>query len=337
MDYSIDQAKTIIGLLHDVTWYAVPVFLALIFPLLWVMFKKLLGLSNSTQKNDSTLDKIASFISLQGDNADKIVFGLSLTLFVVGVIVLKLGESYEEGIRRKALALKQYYYLNLDRFSIPTTQIPDYFKGDLRAILKRYPQDFIATIDTFEYTVNVKDTVKVKGTVIESIFCVDSNHVNNYKNYVNNYLTEYFDKKLAIQNRVNVNVFSSKNYLQNFFLNRFVYNFLAQPSTAAKYLLETDSNNVYISARHQLESTSNTSQHTAAGQSVYQMAVDNIINELKSHRWTNIGFKRLRENTNQDYTDDFLRQIPDYSAGRLKIIQLKQDGKNDTVGFQMMN
>ena len=115
MDYSVDQAKSIFTLLHDATWYAIPLILALLFPLIWVLFKKLLGITNNSMQpasNNTVFDGLGRFFSLQGDFADELIFYSCLVLFLFGLWFLKHGEKQEETIRLKALSLQQFFIAN---------------------------------------------------------------------------------------------------------------------------------------------------------------------------------------------------------------------------------
>ena len=220
MNYSIEQAKTVIQLIESISPYSYPLLLSLIFPIIWVLFKKLLGLSNGVKptkdlKPSGLLNKVknafTSFFTLKGDLADKTVFYFSIGLFILSGILLKYGEYKEEVIRQKALSLKQLY-LN-DRFLYfdkSWLNKQNYNDTALDKILYRYPEVFLKS-----------------G---ENIVCVDTvarkKIINQNQILLNQYLREQFKYKEEVYVDSLFQI-DSINNVKNFFSKDLVYRFIA--------------------------------------------------------------------------------------------------------------
>jgi hypothetical protein len=221
MEYSSDQAKSIFKLIEEVSIYAYPLLTGLVFPLFWILIKKLLGISNAnaqTSMNNATgirrfLNEIGSFLSLQGDTADKVVFYISLALFIGGGLFLKLGEYNREQTRQRALGLKQHFiqrgYLFFETEKLMTQT--GYTKNELNSIAYNYPTEFIQTDKTYtcvdssvqrkvyEFTFPllqsyIKTQLKKTDTIyLKELFEFDS--IKNYKNYFSDDIYENFLSK----------------------------------------------------------------------------------------------------------------------------------------------
>ncbi|KAA5547985.1 hypothetical protein [Adhaeribacter rhizoryzae] len=187
----MNQAKSVFDLIESVNRFAFPLLISLIFPIIWIIFKKLFGLSNE---------------------GDKAVFYSSLTLFIIGGIILKIGEYKEETIRQKALSLKHLYendgYLYYYRTSLNERGYSD---ETLDKILYNYPNEFLES-----------------GP---NIVCVDSlvkKHVTNH-NYA--LFDAYIREKLKSEKMVNVMLLfqddSTIRNVKNYFSQDIVYGFLA--------------------------------------------------------------------------------------------------------------
>ena len=221
MEYSTDHAKSIFKLIEEVSIYAYPLVIGLIFPLFWVLIKKLLGISNGNAKpitNKETgirkyLNDIGSFISLKGDTTDKMVFYISLVLFIGGGLFLKLGEFNKEQIRQRALGLKQHFiqrgYLYFDTERLITQT--GYTKDELNLICYNYPTEFIQTdkiytcVDSsvkrkvYDFTFPllqsyIKTQLKITDTIyLNELFQVDT--IKNFKIYFSDDIKENFLSK----------------------------------------------------------------------------------------------------------------------------------------------
>jgi hypothetical protein len=221
MDYSTDQAKSIFKLIEEVSIYAYPLLIGLIFPLFWILIKKLLGISTTNAQpvaNNATgirrfLKDIVSFFSLNGDTADKIVFYISLVLFIGGGFFLKIGEYNKEQIRQRALGLKQhfiqrgYLFFETDKLMAQT----GYTKDELNTIAYNYPTEFIQTdkiytcVDTavqrkvYDFTFPllqsyIKTQLKKSDTIyLDDLFQVDT--IKNFKIYFSDDIKENFLSK----------------------------------------------------------------------------------------------------------------------------------------------
>ncbi len=300
MEYSIDQAKSIFTLLHEATWYAVPVIVALIFPLVWALFKKLLGIKTSGTEG------------AEAAPGDTLVFYGSVILLIIGVVMLKIGERREENLRQKAISLKQYFKIH-SVISIPTNNLPDFYQTYINRILKTFPNDFLMGVNE-------------SGNV--TIYCVDSTYIRNYSLKVNSLLTEYIDYRLAKENKVDVeNIFNADNNLTNYFVRYFVYDFLSVPSNVTKYYLAADRNQVFLVSKY-----ADSIQQKKMVQ--INTAIDEIIAELKTMPGNFEGFNVLRKKIGHpEYNNDFLMEVIRSSNNRLQTTKLV--GEADPIGIKM--
>ena len=220
MNYSIENAKTVLELIESVSPYSYPLLISLIFPLIWVLFKKLLGITNAKkiEPDEKPLNLVTkvkniliSLFTLKGDTADKTIFYTSISLFIASGILLKYGEYKEEVIRQRALSLKQLY-LN-DRFLYFKREWlneQNYDEAVLDKILYRYPEVFLHS-----------------G---ENVICVDSlsrrKIITQNEVLLNQYLREQFKLKKEIYID---SLFQADgiNNVKNFFSKDLVYRFLA--------------------------------------------------------------------------------------------------------------
>jgi hypothetical protein len=228
MEFTTEQAKSIFVLIKDVSLYAYPLLISLIFPIIWVTLKKLLGISNSSENAITTtnplkriLSKIGSTIALRGDSGDKVVFYFSVVLFIFGSILLKEGEKNEELIRQKALGLKKYFEAqNYIYESTNNLKDKGYSIKLQREILYNYPNEFISTD---------KETIR----------CIDTIVIQNINRIVYPLLDSYLKEKLKELRIVCVNdLFQERNRnIKKFFNPEIVYGFLSLPKNKDRYII----------------------------------------------------------------------------------------------------
>lgn len=207
MEYSIDQAKDVFDLIISVNRYAFPLLISLIFPLLWIIFKKLFGLSRS------------------GDSA---IFYFSLALFIVGGIIVKVGEYKEERVRQQALSLKHFYendgYLYYYRSYLIEKGYPN---ETLDKILYTYPDEFLQSGD--------------------NIVCVDSAVRRHVMDLNYSLLDAYLRQRLKAEKAVNAELLfqndSIKN-VKNFFSKDIVHGFIA--TNKGKFNLDVINDTTFI-------------------------------------------------------------------------------------------
>lgn len=181
--------------------------------------KKLLGISNANAQpvqNNATgirkfLNEIGSFFSLDGDTADKIVFYISLVLFIGGGLFLKLGEYNKEQIRQRALGLKQHFiqrgYLFFETEKL--TAQTGFTKDELDRIAYNYPTDFIQTENIYTC---VDSTVQRK--VYDFTFPLLQSYI---KTQLKKSDTIYLDELFQVDTIKNFKIYFSDDIKENFF------------------------------------------------------------------------------------------------------------------------
>ena len=248
MDFSVDQAKSIFDLIKIVSPYAYPLLISLVFPIFWILLKRLLGLSNTTNTNPPQGNFLRRFfvevgrvISLNGDTADRIVFYTCVILFFAGGVILKVGEYNEEVLRQRTLGLKHLYdesgYLFYDTSALRKI---GYTKAELDDITYEYPDEFLWS---------GKKIVCVDSTVKRNVYAI--NHV-----LLDAYLRErlkhdsvvYLDS--LFQEDVVTDTTSKKEVelrnVKNFFSVDIVYTYLAKTAYKDKYNLDVKDDKTII-------------------------------------------------------------------------------------------
>lgn len=223
MEYTTDQAKSIFDLIKSVSPYAYPLLVSLILPILWILLKKFMGLSNSDSAETTTNSKwkkVLSSLFLQGDTADKVVFYSCILLFLSGGIFLKIGEHNEEIIRQKALELKKNFETKkytslLDRYIYTR----GFTEKDLKKIRYNYPSEFI----------QISDSVTI---------CIDTAVVKNTRSIVQPLLESYLRYEFKTKSMVDLDSLYQQDTIynvKNFFSADIIYSFLALPENRLKY------------------------------------------------------------------------------------------------------
>ncbi len=218
MDYSTDQAKSIFKLIEEVSIYAYPLLIGLIFPLFWILIKKLCGLSKAGIQSVDTnatgirrfLNDIGSFFSLNGDTADKLIFYISIVLFIGGGFFLKLGEYNKEQIRQRALGLKQHF-IQRGYLFFETQKLMDqtgYTKKELNSIVYNYPTEFIQTDKIYTC---VDSTVQKK--VYDFAFPLLQSYINSQFKKCD---TIYLDELFQVDTIKNFKIYFSDDIKENF-------------------------------------------------------------------------------------------------------------------------
>jgi len=232
MDFTTDQAKSIFALIKEVSPYAYPLLLSLLIPIVWIALKKLLGISDKANEPNQEAPKenmfskaisyLGSAISLKGDKGDRLVFYVCITLFLVGGILLKVGEHNEEMIRQETLGLKQYFF-NRGYIWVKMDDIvkQGYKESKLKKIARNFPNDFLITDDY--------------------IACVDSEIVHKTYKFAMPLLDIYLNSNLATAKDTacleELFVPDSSENIRNYFSTDIVYSYLGLPENRHKYKL----------------------------------------------------------------------------------------------------
>jgi hypothetical protein len=238
MEFTTEQAKTIFDLIRSASPYAYPLLISLILPIIWVVFKKMLGISNS--KNEQNISgnflsrfkaRLRSFFTLDGEVAEKFLFYFCIILFVLGGVLLKIGENNEEVIRQRSLGLKQYliqWGYNYERISsLKECKLSEKM---VNTIIYNYPSEFI------------RDE--------EYIYLTDSIAINKIYNFSFPLLASYLDYKFKFQNKIYLDSITcntkNKNYnnskdawnIYDFFDYDIVLKFIGLPENKGKYSID---------------------------------------------------------------------------------------------------
>lgn len=228
MEFSTDQAKTIFDLIRSVSPYAYPLLVSLIFPVIWIALKKLMGLSGKEATHNTgkgawlkrIAGEITSILSLTGDKADKLVFHCCILLFFVGGITLKIGEHNEEVIRQNTLSLKNLYnesgYLFYDTGALRKL---GYSKSKVSDITYNYPNTFLKSNDKIVCvdTAIKRNLFEINSALLESFLR------EKFKTTEIIYVDSLFQDDVQIRN------------VKNFFSLDIIYNFLSQAANRTRY------------------------------------------------------------------------------------------------------
>ena len=179
--FTLENAKTVFDLLKEVSPYAMPLLISLIFPIIWIIFKKILGISKKAESkmNDNennTFSRIFErfkriFNSLSGDVGDRVVFYSCLFLFLAGCFFLKYGERQEEIIRQKGIELRMYFEAGSSLSEdIKELELLGFDKDLIDDIRFKYPNQFVAFWDDDNHQIlGLVDTTSV-NKIKKSIF-----------------------------------------------------------------------------------------------------------------------------------------------------------------------
>ena len=241
MEYTVDQAKNVFDLIRLVSPYAYPLLISLIFPIIWILLKKLMGLGNKTNEQGVIQGNLFKRImahtrrvfSLTGDNADKVVFYGSIFLFFLGGIILKIGEYNEEVIRQRTLGLKHFYeesgYLFIDTSALFKQ---NFTQDEINDITYKYPDEFlksgprIVCVDT-----TIKRKVYLINHILLEIFIREK--LKNAKSIV---VDDLFQDDAIFDSTMHT--YRETKNVKNFFSKDIVYTFLTLPSIRDKYNLD---------------------------------------------------------------------------------------------------
>ncbi len=241
MEYTVDQAKNIFDLIRLVSPYAYPLLISLIFPIIWILFKKLLGLSNKTGEQSviqgslfkKAIAYVERIVSLSGDKADKAVFYVSILMFFLGGITLKIGEHNEEVIRQRTLGLKHFYeesgYLFI---SIDALLRQNFTQDEINDITYKYPDEFLKSGSNI---VCVDTTIKRKVYLLNHILL--ESFIREKLNTAKSVVVDDLFQDDAVFDSTTQKYRETRN-VKNFFSKDIVYSFLALPSIKDKYNLD---------------------------------------------------------------------------------------------------
>ena len=243
MEFTTEQAKTVFDLIRTVNPYAYLLLLSLILPIFWITLKKAFGISEKTtdlETPDSKktynriISKIVSTVTLKGDKVDKIVFYICIFAFLIGGIVVKIGEYKEETLRQKTIGLKKYLEgRNLTFLRMDAPIIKKLTNNTIEDILYNYPNEFVKTSDSI-------------------IMCVDTNVTKKILKTVYPLLESYLSQKLKTNCKIKIDTIGLGEAawygnVRSFFTLDIVYGFLSQPCNNGRFGIDVvkDSTIIY--------------------------------------------------------------------------------------------
>ncbi len=250
MELKVDDITSIIALILNADWYALPLILSMLVPLVWFFLKKTLTsfeittiteTTNNNEKKAITVIAKPFLVSI----LEKILFFISFIAFIIGLISLKYGIEKQEVIREKALKIKAHL-LDLKQISI---FIDDLINkkiienlDDLNIVIKNYPKDFI----TFKSVINNSNALNALAVIdttfqrkcYESVYplldaFLEENLEKNKIIYIGDKPdTLVSDSCFFLQNR--------NNHIQNMFTYDIALSFLINSVYKEKYSLGID-------------------------------------------------------------------------------------------------
>ena len=243
MEFTTEQAKTVFDLIRTVNPYAYLLLLSLILPIFWITLKKAFGISEKKGDSDLPISKktynrvistIVSTISLKGDKADKVVFNICIIAFIMGGIVVKIGEYKEEALRQKTIGLKKYLEgRNLTFLRMDSPIIKNLTVNTIEDILYKYPNEFVKTSDSI-------------------IMCVDTNVTKKILRTVYPLLESYLSQKLKTNCMIKIDTIGLGEAawfgnVRSFFTLDIIYGFLSQPCNNGRFGIDVvkDSTIIY--------------------------------------------------------------------------------------------
>jgi|GEM_PF-7118223 len=176
MQFSLTELTGVMQLIGTMSYYTLPLLLSFAIPAIYLAFKKLGTASDSGSGN--FLDRIMEVISLP--KIDSWVLILSLGLFVLGCITLKVGERKKETLRNHGWGVKNYL-INTNQYASAIWYVESNTKikkCTLFQLAKEYPNEFSLipdnSGDSGKYTFILTDSIMVKKIIQKSEKLLDA-------------------------------------------------------------------------------------------------------------------------------------------------------------------
>jgi hypothetical protein len=146
-DFKLDKIIEIFDLIKAMSWGAMPLWFSLTLPVIYIAYKKLLPDSTSVQQTNLAFwQRVTKLMSLP--KISEWVIYISLILFIVGTVTLKIDQVQKERIRNNGQRIKQFclatslYAVNIDSLQ-GKKMLSDIKEKDIRYVLEIFPSEFI--------------------------------------------------------------------------------------------------------------------------------------------------------------------------------------------------
>mgnify|MGYP000904839449 CR=1 FL=1 len=179
-DLKLQDVVTLLDLMKGISWGAIPVWLSLTIPVIYISFNKLLPertkSADAVTEKKSLIQRIKNWFTLP--NIDKLIIYSSLFLFILGTITLKVDQNDKEKTRNVGLRIKQYcllkntYQVKKKDLVDGKTRLVGLTIADINDVLELYPNEFIEVDD--QSTIILCDSVFNKRIMDYSEKLLDS-------------------------------------------------------------------------------------------------------------------------------------------------------------------
>ena len=147
---------TISNMIKTMSWSAMPLFLSIALPFYYALLKGAFSTANIDLKSDETTvftmlyHRLNNFfvIFFKEISKEQVIL-VSLIVFTIGIVILKIDQGKTEEIRKDGLRIKEYMIQN-NQLSITKEQLLEKDNGlsglcvkSLNKVLVNYPNDFI--------------------------------------------------------------------------------------------------------------------------------------------------------------------------------------------------
>lgn len=170
-DFKIDKIIEIFDLVRAMSWGAIPLWFSLTLPVIYIAYKKLLPNPESTP-GKTFVEKVQKFFKLP--KMDEMVVYISLAMFVIGTITLKIDQTIKEEIRNNGQRIKAFYIdknwyqTNFKTLTSVSKGLHDLSYCDIKKVVNVFPSDFILTkdstlvlIDSLPHLIILKNSEKI--------------------------------------------------------------------------------------------------------------------------------------------------------------------------------
>lgn len=149
VDSQLEKIIGLIDLMKGLSWGAIPVWLSLTIPVIYVGLRKLTPESarETIRENRTLIHKITGIFAFP--RIDSFIVYLSLSLFVLGTFTLVIDKNEKEDIRNTGMRIKKYMSLknvcqiSKKDLSESRSGLLDLSTEDIDKVLKLYPNEFI--------------------------------------------------------------------------------------------------------------------------------------------------------------------------------------------------
>lgn len=218
LDFKLDKIVQIFDLIKGMSLGAIPLWFSLTLPVIYIVYKKLLPAPNPAPAAAPVtfMQRVRNWFAMP--QLDNIVIYASLVLFVIGTITLYIDQRYRENVRNNGLRMKEYL-VSENLYSLSKQNLKSCISklefGNINAVLKQYPNEFIETENN---NIILMDSVPQSKIVIASEKLLDS-YMSGIK----------ADSSVSID---------TLYYNRAFFIRKVVYKLIADSAFKYRYTIE---------------------------------------------------------------------------------------------------